>query len=222
MTFLLRDPGWYVHKPDVQNKWDDNTHTLRKICFDHVTAHAPTFGFSREMTSYISHSIFTSSLRFPIWCLLLLLDFISCEGHLSLGSLLPTSAVPCLLCASLLLGTSISCPLPLLHDFLNTRLLAIPNFFPRTLRRPLFSRASSWSRGSVGGHGTERHPRLRRRSIRRVEALNLFYTTVPRALKSGTTRLTNKRPPQIPPSVTPWPNLGTTQAIICRPPLEHV
>ena len=24
MTFLLCDPGWYVHKPDVQNKWDDN------------------------------------------------------------------------------------------------------------------------------------------------------------------------------------------------------
>ena len=27
MTFLLCDPGWYVHKPDVQNKWDENTHT---------------------------------------------------------------------------------------------------------------------------------------------------------------------------------------------------
>ena len=26
MTFLPCDPGWYVHKPDVQNKWDDNTH----------------------------------------------------------------------------------------------------------------------------------------------------------------------------------------------------
>ena len=25
MTFLLCDPGWYVHKTDVQNKWDDNT-----------------------------------------------------------------------------------------------------------------------------------------------------------------------------------------------------
>ena len=23
---ILCDPGWYVHKPDVQNKWDDNTH----------------------------------------------------------------------------------------------------------------------------------------------------------------------------------------------------
>ena len=25
-TFLLCDPGWYVHKPDMQNKRDDNTH----------------------------------------------------------------------------------------------------------------------------------------------------------------------------------------------------
>ena len=25
VTFLLCDPGCYVHKPDVQNKWDDNT-----------------------------------------------------------------------------------------------------------------------------------------------------------------------------------------------------
>ena len=27
VTFLLCDPGWYNHKPDVQNKWDDNIHT---------------------------------------------------------------------------------------------------------------------------------------------------------------------------------------------------
>ena len=30
VAFLLCDPGWYVHKPDVQNKKDDkteNTHT---------------------------------------------------------------------------------------------------------------------------------------------------------------------------------------------------
>ena len=27
VTFLLCGPGWHVHKPDVQNKWDDNTHT---------------------------------------------------------------------------------------------------------------------------------------------------------------------------------------------------
>ena len=31
VTFLLCDPGWCVHKSDVQNKWDcdDNTHTHR-------------------------------------------------------------------------------------------------------------------------------------------------------------------------------------------------
>ena len=28
MTLLLCDSGWYVHKSDVQNIWDDNTHTL--------------------------------------------------------------------------------------------------------------------------------------------------------------------------------------------------
>ena len=26
MAFLC-DPGWYVNKPDVQHKWDDNIHT---------------------------------------------------------------------------------------------------------------------------------------------------------------------------------------------------
>ena len=26
VTFLLCDTGWYVHKPDVQNKWDENAH----------------------------------------------------------------------------------------------------------------------------------------------------------------------------------------------------
>ena len=28
MTFLLCDPGWCVHKFDVQNEWDDNTHCV--------------------------------------------------------------------------------------------------------------------------------------------------------------------------------------------------
>ena len=27
VTFLLCDPSWYAQKPDVQKKWDDNTHT---------------------------------------------------------------------------------------------------------------------------------------------------------------------------------------------------
>ena len=31
MTFLLCDPGWCVHKSDVQNKWDDNTHCMYVI-----------------------------------------------------------------------------------------------------------------------------------------------------------------------------------------------
>ena len=31
MTFLLCDPGWCVHKRDVQDKWDDNTDTLNSM-----------------------------------------------------------------------------------------------------------------------------------------------------------------------------------------------
>ena len=32
VTFLLCDPGWCVHKSDVQNKWDDNTqHTVSSV-----------------------------------------------------------------------------------------------------------------------------------------------------------------------------------------------
>ena len=27
MTFLLCDPGWCIHKSDLQNKWDDSTLT---------------------------------------------------------------------------------------------------------------------------------------------------------------------------------------------------
>ena len=27
VTFLLCDPDWFVHKPDVQNKWEENTRT---------------------------------------------------------------------------------------------------------------------------------------------------------------------------------------------------
>ena len=33
MTFLC-NPGWYVHKPYVQNKWDDNTHNSIKTTED--------------------------------------------------------------------------------------------------------------------------------------------------------------------------------------------
>ena len=30
-TFLLCGPGWYFHPPDIQNKWDDNTHTQQHV-----------------------------------------------------------------------------------------------------------------------------------------------------------------------------------------------
>ena len=37
---------------------------LRERSFDQVTAYVPTFGNGRAMTSFISHSVFSSSLRF--------------------------------------------------------------------------------------------------------------------------------------------------------------
>ena len=30
-SFLLCDPGWYVHTPDVQNKWEENTYNCIDI-----------------------------------------------------------------------------------------------------------------------------------------------------------------------------------------------
>ena len=33
-TFLLCDTDWYVHKPDVKNKWDDNIHTHNVVVGD--------------------------------------------------------------------------------------------------------------------------------------------------------------------------------------------
>ena len=43
---------------------------IRERSFDEVTAYVPTFGNGRAMTSFISHSVFSSSLRFSpiIWC----------------------------------------------------------------------------------------------------------------------------------------------------------
>ena len=38
---------------------------LRERSFDQDTAHAPTFGNGQAMASYISRSVFNSSLRFP-------------------------------------------------------------------------------------------------------------------------------------------------------------
>ena len=37
MNFLLCDPGWYVHKSDAQNKWDDNTQHTHRYCTYHNT-----------------------------------------------------------------------------------------------------------------------------------------------------------------------------------------
>ena len=40
VTFLLCDPGWYVHKPDVQNKWEKNTTHTHSLS-DHQVGKGP-------------------------------------------------------------------------------------------------------------------------------------------------------------------------------------
>ena len=49
-TFLLCDPGWYVHKPDVHNKWDDNTHTQTRVVVV-VVSHIQRIGCQPEKTT---------------------------------------------------------------------------------------------------------------------------------------------------------------------------
>ena len=41
VTFLLRGPGWCVHKSDVQNKWNGNTHNThnRSLTELHLVQH---------------------------------------------------------------------------------------------------------------------------------------------------------------------------------------
>ena len=58
MAFLLCDPGWYVHKSDVQNKWDDNTHTHTFDDFVGWAAHSQS---SLCVCVLSSHLFWTSS-----------------------------------------------------------------------------------------------------------------------------------------------------------------
>ena len=53
VTFLLCDPGWYVHKPDVQNKRDDNTHIQYIENMYFLVWVASTVGFKRSAYVYI-------------------------------------------------------------------------------------------------------------------------------------------------------------------------
>ena len=64
VTFLLSDPGWCVHKSDVQNKWDDNIHTNthmpwlnRKIKFNVIRSNI-FFKFEKKLKIYGFHHNF--------------------------------------------------------------------------------------------------------------------------------------------------------------------
>ena len=93
---ILCDPGWYVHKPDVQNNWDGNihthTHTHTQITdaqqlelvdilimsnFEFHTIRPATFFF---FFLNLTYSRWTSSLLITILCLWSLRIFPSLPG----------------------------------------------------------------------------------------------------------------------------------------------
>ena len=55
VTFLPCGPCWCVHKPDVQNKWDDNTHTERDLGGRVVNSPLFYFIFHFIVVLYITH-----------------------------------------------------------------------------------------------------------------------------------------------------------------------
>ena len=69
MTFFLCDLARYVHKPDVQNKWDHNTHTHTHT-YDNLESNKEagggaqgTRGSSRNCTSRESVSPLSRQIR---------------------------------------------------------------------------------------------------------------------------------------------------------------
>ena len=70
---ILCDPGWYVHNPDVQNKWDDNTHThthththtyIRRIKRVQILAQTVRFLFTRDAFCFLHTNILRSRYSF--------------------------------------------------------------------------------------------------------------------------------------------------------------
>ena len=78
------------------------------------------------------------------------------------------------------------CPLPPLEDFLNTRLLAIPNYFPRTIRQPPFSRGLPYLAGVLGDVAPRGTQGCAGEGLGGSKPL--LSSTVPRALKRSPTR----------------------------------
>ena len=66
VNFLLCASCWYVHKPDVQNKWEDNTHIERDWAEGRLKAfYFNLFIFILFCTSCISDSV--ANIR---WCII--------------------------------------------------------------------------------------------------------------------------------------------------------
>ena len=67
---ILCDPGWCVHKSDVQNKWDDNTCTLNYPSFKKLFR-LKTYSLSIYNRTYTSVGIlfFIVSLPAPLECI---------------------------------------------------------------------------------------------------------------------------------------------------------
>ena len=56
MTFLLCDPGWYVQL-DVQNEWEENTHTLELILMLSYSSIISVSMAEERVAPLVTHSI---------------------------------------------------------------------------------------------------------------------------------------------------------------------
>ena len=81
VTFLLCGPCWYVHKPDVQNKWDGNTHTHTHT--DYAEGRLIAFYFVHHAEVILLRA--QDGVLFPCFCIQNLLQMITAQGFLHGG-----------------------------------------------------------------------------------------------------------------------------------------
>ena len=85
MSFLLCGPCWYVHKPDVQNQWDDNKHTQRDRAEGRLVALYIIFLISfSTCTSHMSDYVAKNKVvyYFHVNCIQNLLQMVTAHGFL--------------------------------------------------------------------------------------------------------------------------------------------